>query len=389
MEKLVYLLLALFVASCSNSKISDYVVDLVESNGILRISVDSDINLYDRCVRYYEDDEGEYITLRRLFPAEIYDELAFIDIHNGNNVANIKVYREGPNAINGGLYGYDIINKDTIVLSSKYLPILYFLNNSGKVIKKISLDRSQGQTESLMLSMVNKPLALKANRVDFPQDVPYTRAPLKPNNPSFKFSECPLAYIVDLQTEEVEKSLVSFPHLYDNDDKVNHSESYSRVFDGSNYVYSFFKYDSLIVTSDYKTSKSYIAKSKYIGDVKNVGVAVGSSMEELMKLTKLATYDNIVYDKYRSVYYRFCYFDNDYPGPFPLEYSMCKGSFTIMIINSDFQVIGETVFPAGKYAPKIFFVNKEGLWLSENNFQRNDMTDDVLAFRCLKLVEKK
>ena len=70
-------------------------------------------------------------------------------LKTSEEISNVKVYREGPNAINGGLYSYDIINRDTIVLSSKYLPILYFITSDGKIIQQYDLgvDNVDGITE--------------------------------------------------------------------------------------------------------------------------------------------------------------------------------------------------------------------------------------------------
>lgn len=363
-------------------------MSLVESEKQISIDVDSNINIYQWCVRHFEDEKGEYITLKRDNPSEIYDEIVFFSLENQKEVRSVKVHCDGPNAINGRLFGYDILAEDSTVVTSMYLPILYILNNKGEIIKEVALDKTEGQTESLMLSESNQPLVLNRDIIDFPQAVPLTRNYLRPNSKQFRFQDCPLAYMINIKTDEVSKSTASFPPLYENHDKVYFIEENSRVFDGTNYVYSFFAYDSLIVT-DYTSSKATPAKSRYIEEVENKGVPVGFTKEDLQKRSTKSLYGNIVYDKYRKVLYRFCYFDFDYPGPYTEEYSFCHGAFSIMIINSDYKVIGETVFPAGKYAPKIFFVNKDGLWLCENNFQREDMTDDVMMFRCLKLEEKK
>ncbi|MCF0180569.1 MAG: DUF4221 family protein, partial [Bacteroidales bacterium] len=362
--------------------------ELRESDNVIRINLDSNIDPNEHTIRFYEDSLCEYITMCRFLPQEIYDEIAFIDIHNGENAYNVKIFREGPNAIHGGLYSYDIINKDSILLASKYRPILYFVNGYGDILKELNFYHGEHDiTCSLFRSIVNQTISIKHNIIDFPQYVPKWRNHLQPNPKDFKFNDCPLAYTINLSTDEVIKSEVSYPHLYDNDDHIDHNESFSRVFDGENYVYGFFKYDSIIVTPDYKTSKTYSAKSRYLGEIKNPGVPVGREAADLLKLSTHAGYGNLVYDKYRKVFYRFCHFENDYPGPYTPEYYVSYGAFSIMIINSDFRVVGETIFPAKLYAFRVFFVNKDGLWLSENNFQREGVSDDILSFRCLTLED--
>ncbi|MCF0180573.1 MAG: DUF4221 family protein, partial [Bacteroidales bacterium] len=294
--KNIPILLSILLLSCSTQQNGKFTKELRESNNVFRINLDSHIDPNERTIRFYEDSLNECITMRRMLPKEIYDEIAFIDIHSGENIYNIKIYREGPNGIYGGLYGYDLVNKDSILLTSKYQQILYVVNGKGEILKQIELDENEGQTAIMSCSMTNIPLVIKNNVIDFPQHVPYTRNSLQPNPKDFKFSDCPLAYTINLKTDEVVKSDVFYPHLYDNDNHVDHDETFSRVFDGENYVYGFLSYDSIIVTPDYKTSKTYSAKSRYIGEVKNPGAPVGSEIADLMKLTTLASYGNLVYD---------------------------------------------------------------------------------------------
>ena len=42
-------------------------------------------------------------------------------------------------------------------------------------------------------------------------------------------------------------------------------------------------------------------------------------------------------------------------------------SFSIIILNKDYEIIGETKFPGNTYAHHLCFVGKKGLYISENN----------------------
>ena len=125
MKKVIYISLSILILACSNLHEEEFSKEFHESDRVIRINLDSNINPNEHTIRFYEDSISEYITMRRFLPQDIYDEIAFIDIHSGENIYNVKVYREGPNAIHGGLDSYDIINKDSLILTSKYLPILY------------------------------------------------------------------------------------------------------------------------------------------------------------------------------------------------------------------------------------------------------------------------
>ena len=113
------------------------------------------------------------------------------------------------------------------------------------------------------------------------------------------------------------------------------------------------------------------------------------SFEEFNKLaSEQATYGNIVYDKYRDVYYRFAYPECEVNST-SFEYIFCRKEFSIIILDNEFNIIGETLFPAGKYAPGLFFVNQDGLYLSLNNTENPEIGDDELVFQCLELRNTK
>ena len=313
----------------------------------------------------------------------------YFDIANGKEDHRTKIFTEGPNAVEGGAFSYDFINADSIVLSAIYRSCVYLVNSEGVILKKYMLsDKEPMIHNTVFTSIVNVPVVAMDNVLEIPCFIPYSRNILEPNPKSFNFADYPIAYLLDMNTFELKASKVHYPHLYDNDNLVNHDEMFSRVQGGNNLVYSFHTYDSILVTSDHVTSQMYNAKSRYIGKVRNLGVKVGASREELHKKGLNPHYRNIVYDKYRKVYYRFAYYEYDFPGPYNVDFLLSGGPFSIIIMDDKFNVVGETVFPKDTYATRIWFVNKEGLWLSENNFQRKDMTDDVLSFRCLKLKEK-
>lgn len=148
------------------------------------------------------------------------------------------------------------------------------------------------------------------------------------------------------------------------------------------------KYDRMIVTSDHVTSKSYLAKSKHTDKVHSEGFRSDISIPELSKLSdEQPVYGNILYDKYRNVSYRFAYLASEVNKNVPFELLFSKKRFSIIILDSDFQKIGETVFPQNTYALALFFLNKDGLHLSENNIYNPEASNDLLVFRYFSLEE--
>lgn len=104
-----------------------------------------------------------------------------------------------------------------------------------------------------------------------------------------------------------------------------------------------------MVTDDLKHIRWYNAKSRYL---KSMRPKLGNSMEginAIIKLRETPKYWHIMYDKYRNVYYRFA------EMPYKLAsnespYDEPKGKeFSVIVLNADFEIIGETKFPGKKY----------------------------------------
>ena len=99
-------------------------------------------------------------------------------------------------------------------------------------------------------------------------------------------------------------------------------------------------------------------------------------------------FKNIIYDKYRKVYYRFfqpaCEVS---PNENITDLMKTGKKFSIMILDKDFKVIGETLSPENIYIPVMFFILKDGLYISDNNFQNPEFNENVLSFRRMDLIE--
>ena len=62
-----------------------------------------------------------------------------------------------------------------------------------------------------------------------------------------------------------------------------------------------------------------------------------------------------------------------------------KKEFSIMILDENFKMLGETKFPPFTYGPQINFIREDGLYLSTSHFIREDYSDDWLRFQRIEL----
>jgi hypothetical protein len=110
----------------------------------------------------------------------------------------------------------------------------------------------------------------------------------------------------------------------------------------------------------------------------------------LEELTGNAKYGNVLYDKYRNVYCRIAYPKSESDqGIRPWELiEFGRRLFPIIILDEDFNVVGETKRPDYTYNSRVWFVCEDGLYLSASHFMNPEYSDDWLVFHRFDLVEE-
>ena len=58
-----------------------------------------------------------------------------------------------------------------------------------------------------------------------------------------------------------------------------------------------------------------------------------------------------------------------------------RSRFSIIILDKDFHIIGETLFPGNHYRSDLYYVTSEGLFISDSHYKKPDNDEDVLSFR--------
>ena len=98
--------------------------------------------------------------------------------------------------------------------------------------------------------------------------------------------------------------------------------------------------------------------------------------------------EDIIFDKYRNVYYRFACPQTEVDSKDSyLEITRYgKKLFTIVILDKDLNIIGEKLFPEFTYVPTAHLIRKDGLYISCSHFKNPNYSDDVLCFQKIKLI---
>lgn len=101
-------------------------------------------------------------------------------------------------------------------------------------------------------------------------------------------------------------------------------------------------------------------------------------------------YGSLIYDKYRNVYCRFAYpeVELDPKVNWFKRSFFGRKKFSVIILDHNFNIIGETLFPEEIYNSYVYFVHEDGLYISDNYQINNDQSEDIVSFVCFDLVKK-
>lgn len=195
-----------------------------------------------------------------------------------------------------------------------------------------------------------------------------------------------LGYEIDLEHEQVKPSVHRFPQDYWAEKKKHYE--FSLTSSGERIVYAFYG-DHHVYAAD-PLGDAFVgreARSKYFTE-KLENLPVGGSRDDRRRyFATTPHYGSIIYDKYREVYYRFCYPDIEVEAGDDIRlFVQFPKSFTVMILDKDLNVIGETPFTKNtNYVPSNVFVSPEGLYMSTNHRNSTENQEDYLSFRLFTL----
>lgn len=97
-------------------------------------------------------------------------------------------------------------------------------------------------------------------------------------------------------------------------------------------------------------------------------------------------YLSLTFDPFKNVYYRIIALT--VPGVADGHRNFVNVQpLSVMVLDTNFNVIAEKKFPGRKYDPLDFFVTEEGLWLSRNNEEADDFVRNRLFFDLINFTK--
>jgi len=383
MEKF-YLVICLFflMVSCKPKVDSSDLYVMEPSDVYLEYEIDSDTEIPQFNLYTFEDNGTEYLTFSNPYTSRI----LIYELMSGKYIKTITFDMEGPNGIGNWLFGYMMKDFNHIYLPSANKEV-FFLTDTTAVLKK-KYDYSQTQdgintVKAYYTNIDNTQIAFIGDSLFIPQ--------MLNNRLGDKMIEESVTGIyLDTLTSQVTQFPMKYPPLISSKDVRNSIEgplSFSLAYNGESFVYSFAMDENLYKANPYTGCvEKYPAKSRYLFNLRFKRMPDDFS-QVLKKTCETADYGNILYDKYRKVYYRFVHPETELEDN--LNYLKIlhsgKKEFSIMILDENFKVLGETKFPPFTYVPHINFIREDGLYLSTSHFMREDYSDDWLRFQRIEL----
>lgn len=380
------ILLVLFLlieTACNSPSQSIKNTDLVAEDSIC-FPIDEHTYYASKSIFQFEENGHEYLSF---LDAEYSQKIKIYDIKNQKLIKTILLQKEGPNGMNV-LSGCHPLNLNHFIITS-WNGTFSLVNDKGEIEKKFDFwEKGVNFQEFDHISFSSysyKPAIIKDSILYFSQS--FLKHPRKKSD----WNKIPMFAFANLNTGKTGWSELRYPLIFNKDEDFKNVKLYDPeicyTYTGKDVVISLGQYDSIMVSSDFKHKISYNAKSRYLAHAyPHLQDGQIDLFKNIQIQGKLPHYSHLMYDKYRKVFYRFALMPDDNIKPFS---NNPHQSFSIIILNKDYEIIGETKFPGNTYAHHLCFVGKKGLYISENNENNPQFDENKLVFRCFTLQDRK
>lgn len=309
------------------------------------------------------------------FNSPTYD-ICLYDLNKKKLIDKIKIYREGPNAVNG-ITAYCIQSPDSIWLFQSWGTKVTLINKEGEVKNNYDVGRLlKEEDDNLGVS-------------PYPSsETPYTvfggKHLLQGMAGGIETGKTPGATVLfDPVTNKIETAN-EYPELYgeaadmyENWHPFAYMHTTYTLSPKGEIVTSFPASDSLYVYNPRTREKrSYYAAYSKPTDIKP-GTSGKLGDAETLYLGQYA-YKNILYDKTTGLYYRLLSVPFE-PTTDNLTVELTKKPIVAIMLDSDFNIVGECQLPEDRYYSAHTFVNSHGLHVNTVSDDDDYMTFKVLA----------
>jgi len=374
------LLLVISLLSCNSKKLEQENNYILNSDGVLRFLLDSATSNNSLYLEPFFDKKANKELL--VYLSKKKPSFIFFDIEKQTVAHELLLKSEGPNGV-GKPTGAYIRSFDSIYVVSSYSYEISLVNMMGTRLKRfVVLEGTDYNDNTCLINPCCSPIYPINNKLHF---VVYPDRSLA----KLFFYEGFTNSCLDINTGQY-TYLGLFPEEYKGKTWGVRGPGHSWVLNtAGNFVSSFAVPDSVIEWSvEQKLRKKYYAgtifrKSKTMPFEKpDSGHDLdGYALETIY-------YEGLVYDKYRDVYYRIACLPVDVKDKDGNLNDYFNKPISIIILDKDFKIIGESKIADNTYLFYMFFVGKDGLYFAKTNPHYKGLEEDYLVFDRFTLSKK-
>ncbi len=370
------MLLLLLMACSGKEEVKKYSLAKTDKKLTFALDADTKNEMYSYAV--YRDKTGKnYFT----FKNRASNTLLFYDIDTESFEYKVDFPVEGNHGV-GLAEGYYIHNLDSIYLPNRDVKEISLSDKNGFLHAKYSYDKDATNEELSRYGF--------SSAYFQPAEV-IGRTMYLYSGPNRFIERDPVTITFDMDTHEIKALPFCYPDYPGSDTKLKKfglETAFSRCYDGTHFVYSFYYDENIYVATPAHDSIRKIAvKSSYFDKVDLPGELTATPQDFCEK----PLYGNLLYDRYRNVYYRIAYPRTTIEKevrPFELL-AYGRKNFSIIILDKEFNKIGETLFPDYTYSAKGMIILEDGLYISDSHYLNPQFSDDVLSFVRFELTAEK
>ncbi len=386
--KFAFVILLIGLTSCNTKKVmteeqyftkSAYEVDLINSHDV-DFKLNNETSLTTSFLKELEMDDG---SLSLVYLNEQIPAIYFYDINTQQLIKEVLLQKEGPDAV-GSPTGLFVQSMDSIyVISSSYYKVTLVNGNgeaqrSYRLIEGVKPNDNTGMLRPFTISppvVINKKMYFNVAPDRDVYDKSYYQGKVN--------------LVLDLETGEF-RYFNNYPSEFEGGvwgvASVSFSSTYSEP--KNQFVYSFAICDSLyvydVVRRDMKGYLSQTSTKKKDQEP----MKKPTNQHDLEYALQATYYDGIIYDKYRSVYYRVVRQPLELQAnETPNFYDFHRKPISVIILNEELQKIGETQLENDIYQSSMYFLTKDGLFISKGNPNNPNLKEEEASFTCFKLRE--
>ncbi len=361
----------------TNHTSESYEYGLCETKVIKAFPLDEETRYNPFYLYTFEDNGKDFLSFLNYRT----NQLLFYDLNTCKFLFKVELDMEGPQGI-GVPSGYYIHDFENIYVSSYSYSGLIKVDTTSHITQKIPYKTTkEGYNVIPSYTPSLHPFVIP---IQIGNNLYISQVAADHIYPSEK---TPVSIMIDTISKESHSLPFTFGDALTKEQLTAREYLFSRIHNDNKFIYSFYIEPDIFITSeDHKQINCIKIESKYIKET-SIKPIPNDIMKGAKQSLELARYGDLIYDKYRNVYYRFAYpeveLDNRISWRGKAVYGRAKNS--IIILDAQFHIIGETLLAENLYNTFAYFIRKEGLYISKDYQMNHEQSEDYMTFELFEL----